>query len=87
MTGRITLTKVVLEVVPTYSLMNNMIPKSCIKMIQRNFIWGNWDDNKHIHTVNWNSITNPKGNGGLGMRNITKMNKAYLDNLQLTNEQ
>lgn len=60
------------------------MPKSCLKEIQknqRNFILGEWDDKRHIHDVNWNAITKPKNEGGLGLRKLSEMNKACLAKL------
>ncbi|XP_058762472.1 uncharacterized protein LOC131635855 [Vicia villosa] len=79
--GRVTLVKSVIEVVPTYAMMTNMLPISCIKdiqRVQRNFIWGDTSTKKKMHLVNWDTITNPKDRGGLGLRKLEIMNKACL---------
>ncbi|KAI5428100.1 hypothetical protein KIW84_033197 [Lathyrus oleraceus] len=54
-----------------------------IERCHQNFIWGDWDDKRHIHTVNcnWNTITKPKVKGGLGLRKLTDMNRASLAKL------
>ncbi|KAI5429544.1 hypothetical protein KIW84_034215 [Lathyrus oleraceus] len=59
MATRITLLKFVLEVLPTYSMVNNMIPKSYLKeihCIHRNFIWSDGTDKWNIHTMKWEAI-------------------------------
>jgi hypothetical protein len=45
--GRLTLAKSVLEAVPIYTMMTEKIPKSCLEdihRIQRNFIWGEYEN-------------------------------------------
>lgn len=82
--GRVTLPKVVLEAIPTYSTVSSMVPKGCIKEIhnsQRSFIWGDGEDNKNIHIVNWNIITMAKDVKGLGLRKLTEMNKTCMAKL------
>ncbi|KAK2394949.1 hypothetical protein QL285_056723 [Trifolium repens] len=79
--GRVTLAKSVLEAVPIYPMMTSKIPKSClddIQRIQRNFIWGDYDNVRKYHAVNWSAITKPKWMGGLGIRNLEAMNQACL---------
>jgi hypothetical protein len=79
--GRLTLAKSVLEAVPIYPMMTDKIPKSClddIQKIQRNFIWGEYDNVRKYHAINWNLVTLPKWMGGLGIRKLEVMNQACL---------
>lgn len=55
------------------------IPKSCIQknyQCQRAFIWGDSSEQKHLHSINWNSICKSKKKGRLGLSNLKVMNKA-----------
>jgi hypothetical protein len=79
--GRVTLAKSVLEAIPIYPMMTNIIPKSCIDeihRIQRRFIWGDTNQSRKYHAVGWDVVTRPKANGGLGLRKLDVMNKACI---------
>jgi hypothetical protein len=79
--GRVTLAKSVLEAIPIYPMMTNMIPKACIDeihRIQRSFIWGDTDQARRYHAVGWEMVTRPKNLGGLGLRKLSTMNKACI---------
>lgn len=61
--GRITLVKVVIEALPTYTMMSVPIPQACIKKIQhcqRSFIWGDSLEKKHLHSICWCILTKDK---------------------------
>lgn len=84
MHGREGYLAIVLEAIPTYSMVSSMVPKGCIKEIQnshRSFIWGDEEDNKNIHTVNWNTITMAKDVRGLGLRKLIEMDKTCMAKL------
>ncbi|XP_058756323.1 uncharacterized protein LOC131629558 [Vicia villosa] len=77
--GRVTLAKSVIEVIPTYPMMTNLIPKACIQeiqKIQRSFIWGDSYSSRKFHAVSWDNVTRAKCDGGLGLRNLNIMNTA-----------
>ncbi|GAU11214.1 hypothetical protein TSUD_342040 [Trifolium subterraneum] len=79
--GRVTLSKAVIEAIPIYPMMTTAIPKAClqeIQKIQRAFIWGDDDDGRKYHAVNWEIVTKPKAYGGLGIRRLVHMNQACL---------
>ncbi|CAK8573527.1 unnamed protein product [Lathyrus sativus] len=62
-------------------MMNNLLPKSCLKEIQRlqiNFIWGDSHSGRKVHVVKWKTITMPKENGGLRLRDLSAMNHACI---------
>jgi hypothetical protein len=79
--GRVTLAKSVLEAIPIYPMMTNIIPKACIDeihKIQRSFIWGDADQARKCHAVGWEMVTRPKPLGGLSLRGLSTMNKACI---------
>jgi hypothetical protein len=79
--GRVTLSKSVMEAIPLYSMMTTKIPLSILQQahkLQRSFIWGDSESNRHFHAINWNTITQPKRLGGLGLRRLDMMNKACI---------
>lgn len=52
--GRVTLVKVVIEALRTYSLISSKVPKDYfnkIHWLQHNFIWGNNGEDNKMHTV------------------------------------
>lgn len=62
-TGRVTLAKSVMEAMPIYPMLTNIIPKSCINKIQclqREFIWGDNNNGKKYHAVKLSNIVNQK---------------------------
>lgn len=88
--GRVTLVKSVIEALPLYPMMATTIPKTClreIQQLQRNFILGDSRDHRKFHAVNWNVVTKPKCEGGLGIRNLITMNEAYLMKITWTFQQ
>ncbi|XP_019188879.1 PREDICTED: uncharacterized protein LOC109183149 [Ipomoea nil] len=52
-----------------------------IDKICRGFLWGDTDDKKKMHMVNWNDICKPKDSGGLGLRRCADFNDAFLAKL------
>ena len=44
------------------------------------FLWGDTDQHRSCHTVNWETVTLPKEAGGLGMSSTRHRNKAILMN-------
>lgn len=74
---RVTLAKSVITSIPIYSMQNIWIPGGVCNHIDdtvRGFIWGG----HHNHWVKWNSITQPKSEGGLGIRMARETNIALL---------
>ncbi|XP_058733915.1 uncharacterized protein LOC131605592 [Vicia villosa] len=79
--GRLALTKSVMEAVPVYPMMTNLLPKACINNIQklqRNFIWGDLDSKRKYHAVGWDKLTTAKCEGGLGLRDLNLMNQVCM---------
>lgn len=52
----------------------------CTKMekICRDFIWHGCDSDQKVHLINWKTIQEGKGEGGLGIRSLVNMNKALV---------
>lgn len=66
--GRFTLTKSVVQALPTYVMQSTLIPRYLCDEIDkrcRRFLWGDTENGRHIHTVNWYDICMPKEVGGL----------------------
>lgn len=62
----------------------NLLPKKIsqqINRIQRNFVWGSSSDKKKLHLINWETLTKPKDEGGLGLQKSEVKNKALLASL------
>lgn len=69
--GRLTLTKSVIQAMPTYVMQSSLLPKFVCDEVDkrcRRFLWGDANGEKHIHTVGWNKVCKPKKWGGLGLR-------------------
>lgn len=72
--GRITLIQLVTSTIPFYNMQTMELPrKVCddIDKINRNFLWGDTENKKKIHLVNW----------GLGLRKAREQNSALLTKL------
>ncbi|GKV40167.1 hypothetical protein SLEP1_g47835 [Rubroshorea leprosula] len=50
--------------------------------ISRDFIWGSTDEKKKAHLVSWERITQPKRNGGIGIKSAKEANQASMAKLQ-----
>lgn len=44
--------------------------------LNRDFLWGDCDEKRKVHLVNWDVVCQPKTSGGLGNKKIVAMNKA-----------
>jgi hypothetical protein len=79
--GRITLAKFTIQAIPIYPMMSMPIPKSClneIEKVQRPFIWGDTEDKRKAHLISWDTMTQPKSCGGLGLRKLHSMNERKI---------
>ena len=52
--------------------------KSILEKIQRYFLWEGGSTVRKIHLVNWNSVSQGKDKGGLGIRRLDLLNRALL---------
>jgi hypothetical protein len=71
------LIKSVAQAIPTYLMGVFKLPASTCeaytKMI-RDFWWGDEENKRKIHWCAWENITQPKGMGGLGFRDMKLFN-------------
>lgn len=44
----------------------------------RSFLWGGKLGERKCHLVKWETVNKPKISGGLGLRNLTQMNSAFM---------
>ncbi|KAJ0986340.1 hypothetical protein J5N97_004696 [Dioscorea zingiberensis] len=91
MAGRVTLANATLMSIPNYCLSTYAIPDSILDAITklvRKFIWANNSDGHGLHLIGWEVVTNPKSEGGLGIKNLKVMKKAILSKhvLELLND-
>ncbi|RVW85403.1 Polyadenylate-binding protein RBP47B' [Vitis vinifera] len=49
-----------------------------LEKIQRDFLWGGGASQSKPHLVNWCIVCMEKKDGGLGIRNLSRLNKAFL---------
>jgi len=78
--GRITLCKSALSTIPLYPMQSTILPKGIcmeIEKICRRFIWGMKEGRGKTHLLNWRTLCRPKVEGGLGLRRMQDMNKAF----------
>ena len=79
--GKEILIKAITQAIPMYVMSCFRLPPSLCKELEiiiRKFWWGG-DDRRHkIHWVNWERLCKPKFGGGMGFRNIKKINEALL---------
>ncbi|KAA3463577.1 LINE-1 reverse transcriptase isogeny [Gossypium australe] len=79
--GRITLAQSVLLSIPTYFMQTMKIPQGVcdeIERVARQFIWGSSEKNSKMALVGWDTICQPKGRGGLGLRHLNDQNSSFL---------
>ena len=79
--GRFTLIRSTLSSLPIYFLSLFRMPKlvcSRLEKIQRDFLWGGGNLERKPHLVNWKTVCSEKNKGGLGVRNLSKLNQALL---------
>src|SRR3954464_6482629 len=44
----------------------------------RSFVWGSNRQHKRVHLIDWMTLCHPRDNGGLGLKDLRTMNKAFL---------
>ena len=79
--GRLTLIQLVLSSLPIYYLSLFKAPISVITRLEkliRDFFWEGGDLAGGDHLVGWEEVCWAKKNGGLGIGNLEKRNKAFL---------
>ncbi|XP_050386378.1 uncharacterized protein LOC126802738 [Argentina anserina] len=81
MAGRLTLVQSVTFDIPFYAMQTAKLPISlCEKIdkLNRDFIWGDIENKRRVHLMNWDTICRPKQLGGLGIKKTAEMNQAIL---------
>lgn len=79
--GRLVLIKHVLSLIPIHILSATTIPEICLKKIESilaNFFWGKSDYGKRRHWCKWDKLCRPVGEGGLGIRNLRDVRRAFI---------
>ncbi|KAG6397443.1 hypothetical protein SASPL_143610 [Salvia splendens] len=75
--GRATLAQSVLNTMPIYVMQTSNLPIGFCDAMEksiRRFLWGH---NQRLSKVAWNKVNRPKGDGGLGLRNLHAVNRAF----------
>lgn len=79
--GRLILIKSCLASLPIYYLSFFHLPVSMEKRmikIMRNFLWGTVEGRKKLVWVSWKKLCVPNVNGGLGVKNLRRINQSLL---------
>ncbi|KAF7826059.1 ribonuclease H [Senna tora] len=81
MAGRVSLINSVTSSIPVFHMQNYSIPQSIIQdfeKYERKFLWGEDDNKRKLHTYSWEVACTSKENRGLGIKNLSIMNKALI---------
>lgn len=81
MVGRLTLVQSVTSSIPIYAMQFVKLPLSlCDKIdtVNKNFLWGDSNEKKKVHLVNWDTVCKHKLLGDLGIKKTDDMNQAML---------
>jgi hypothetical protein len=79
--GRIVLINSVLNSIPIFYLSFLKLPVVVLKKlirIQREFLWGGVKGGRKVSWVKWSEVCRPKCQGGLGVRDVGKVNLSLL---------
>jgi hypothetical protein len=79
--GREALLKSVAQAIPTYPMSCFLLAgKTCNKMKSSiaNYWWGSSADNRRMHWMKWEGLTEAKINGGMGFGDLPMFNKVML---------
>ena len=79
--GKEILIKAVAQAIPTYAMACFDITKSMCEQISKmicRYWWSSQEKVNKIHWISWEKLTRPKGEGGLGFRDIHAFNLAML---------
>jgi hypothetical protein len=67
--------------IPTHIMQCTMLPgKICTELdkLNRNFLWGDTLQKKRLYLLNWETVSHPKEEEGLGIKNSKCRNLALL---------
>lgn len=79
--GRVSLTKSVLQALPSYVMHSAYVPKFICSEIDkrcRSFVWGESGPQRRMHLVKWENLCRPKSWGGLGLKSARHINKVFM---------
>jgi hypothetical protein len=79
--GKLVLLDACLSNTPTYAMSIYLLPKTVVKKIdgtRKRFFWQGGGTEKKYHLVKWCLIARPKNKGGLGVKDLRKMNLSLL---------
>lgn len=79
--GRLTLINSVLDSIPTYYMSLFPIPAKVLKQLdklRRNFLWEGNNERHKFHLIKWKKVTQPKTQGGLGIKDLAAHNKSMM---------
>ncbi|CAH9084422.1 unnamed protein product [Cuscuta epithymum] len=78
--GRLILIKYVLNSIPLHVLAVDTLPKKVIKVLNSkmaSFFWGSSNEKNKYHWIKWSKLCFPTMEGGLGIRSLTDLEKAF----------
>ncbi|KAL6565665.1 hypothetical protein OROHE_004720 [Orobanche hederae] len=81
MRGRLTIIKSVLFAIPIYTLSFLRLTRkveSQLKSLMNQFLWGANEGEKRVTWVGWDKVCKSEKEGGLGVKNLGRLNKALL---------
>jgi hypothetical protein len=79
--GKLILFNACLSCIPTYAMSMYLLPKTVVKkidIVRKRFFWQGGANKRKYHLVKWAVITKPKKKGGLGVKDLRKMNISLL---------
>jgi hypothetical protein len=79
--GKLILLNACLSCIPTYAMSMYLLPKTVVKkidIVRKRFFWQGGANKRKYHLVKWAVITKSKKKGGLGVKNLRKMNISLL---------
>lgn len=79
--ARTLLTQTTLGAGPVYVMQSTSLPITILNRldrINRQFIWGDTDGERRMHTVNWKKVCRGKAEGGLGIPDLREVNQAFM---------
>ena len=78
--GKIVLLRSVLSSMPVHLLAAASPPRrifSLLEKVMADFLWGSTDLGPKFHWISWSDLCRPQGEGGIGVRSLTKLYDAF----------
>ncbi|CAH9123754.1 unnamed protein product [Cuscuta epithymum] len=78
--GRLILIKHVLSSIPLHILAADTLPRKVINTLEKKmaaFLWGSYNDKHKYHWVKWSELCTPTEEGGLGLRSLIDLERAF----------